>query len=128
MCAGTGPHASTWPQSFVIEPHVYPFAAHVSVGVHCWHWCVALHDPPPPHAGQTSVPPQPSSPVPHCQPSCAHVFGVHPHWFATPEPPHVFGAVHDPQSSVAPHPSETGPQFAFAVAHVFGVQVPAPHL
>jgi hypothetical protein len=127
MCSGVGPHCSTCPQSFVIAPHVKPFAAHVTVGVHCWHWCVELHVPPPPQPGHGSVPPHPSSPEPHCQPSCAHVFGVHPHWFATPPPPHVFGAVHVPQSVVPPQPSEIVPQFSPA-PHVFGAHVPVPHL
>ena len=54
--------------------------------------------------------------------------GVQPHWFGTPPPPQVSGAVQEPQSSVPPepymplHPSGIDPQAAPCAAHVVGTQ------
>ena len=45
-----------------------------------------------------------------------------PQTFATPPPPHVWGAVHVPQPSVPPQPSVIVPQFLPCAAHVVGVQ------
>jgi hypothetical protein len=50
-----------------------------------------------------------------------------PHWFATPPPPQVWGAVHDPQSTTPPHPSPIWPHWAPAEAHVMGVHDPVTH-
>jgi hypothetical protein len=73
---------------------------------------------------QSSTPPQPSAASPHCAPTLAHVFGVQPHAFASPAPPHVSGARQTPQLSVPPHPSGIEPQFFPWAVHVVGVQ---PH-
>jgi hypothetical protein len=71
--------------------------------------------------------PQLSVPLPHCQPSCAHVFEVQPHVFATPAPPQTDGAVHPPQSMTPPQPSLIVPQSTPAV-QIFGVHTAVPHL
>ena len=55
-------------------------------------------------------------------PSWAHDFTVHPHWFSTPPPPHVSGAVHEPQSTVEPQPSSMVPQAAPTCRHDLGEQ------
>jgi len=44
---------------------------------------------------------------------------------ATPPPPHVWGAVHEPHESVPPQPLETLPQFLPCAAQVVGVQLDA---
>jgi hypothetical protein len=46
---------------------------------------------------------------------------------ATPPPPQVCGAVHEPQLRVPPQPSPTVPQLAFICAHVLGVHGGVPH-
>jgi hypothetical protein len=55
---------------------------------------------------------------------------MHPHWLATPPPPHVqppvghpphFVASHAPQSIVPPQPSPMGPQLACCAAHDVGM-------
>lgn len=81
------------PQPFGPLPHSQESELHVAgLQVHTWFTHVgALDDVHPP---QSRGCPQLSVPVPHIQPSCAHVFGAQPHVFATPPPPHVWGAVH----------------------------------
>jgi hypothetical protein len=80
-------------------------------------------------APQSSVLPQPSSGVPQAAPRSTQVFGVQPHRFAWPLPPHDFGAVQRPMPHTRkpPHPSVMMPQSALFAAHEVGVHAPSPH-
>jgi len=73
------------------------------------------------HLPHASVPPQPSDTEPQLSPSAAHVVGVQPHWFGTPEPPHICPDGHAPQLRVPPQPSGAEPHVSPRPAHVFAV-------
>jgi hypothetical protein len=74
-----------------------------------WHVAGVQHGP------QESVPPQPSSIVPHCVP---HVAGTQAwHWL----PLHVSEPMHWPHEIQLPHPSMMAPHVAPSAAHVVGV-------
>jgi hypothetical protein len=128
-CAvGTGPQVSTAPHESANAPHAYPSDAHVCCGEQA-HVCeFALQVWPTPQPPQSSMPPQPSLPMPHCHPSVEHVWGLQPHWFIIPAPPHVAGGEHVPQGRRLPQPSSTCPHVAPCCAQDFGVHGPRPHL
>jgi hypothetical protein len=76
-------------------------------GLHAWmlqvpatHAAVALASTQLP---QSRVVPQPEGAVPQLGLSETQLFGVQPHWLATPAPPHTFGAGQVPQSSTVAH-------------------------
>lgn len=82
-----------------LPPHVARAQAHVPASQACSA----------PHA-QLSAPPQPSESGPHCGPTPAQVFGVHPQVPTVPPPPHVCGSRHPPQlwtERLRPQLSET---------------------
>src|SRR5688500_2414276 len=104
-----------------------------------------LATPPPPqisgdvHAGQFTMPPQPSATGPHSSPVCAHVFGTHalppsgpvtlppPQTFGCPPPPQICGnAQLPPHDRTPPHPFAIDPQFIPAGHAVIGLQSGAP--
>jgi hypothetical protein len=68
------------------------------------------------HAGphDAMTPPHPSPADPHVMLEGQVVAGLHggaPQWNATPEPPHVSGAVHAGHVTNPPHPSPTEPHW-----------------
>lgn len=92
------------------------------------HECELAPHVPPSHPPQSSLAPQPSSPVPHCQPRSVHVFPVHPHCVAFPLPSHVCGATHvSTHCTTFPHPSSMLPHSAPCDSHVVGTHGPVPH-
>jgi hypothetical protein len=46
-----------------------------------------------------------------------------PHWYGTPAPPQLSGAVQEPQLTMCPQPSLMGPQLAFSAVQLFGLQL-----
>ncbi len=85
------------PATHLLLRHVWPLGQ-------LPHWSVLMH---------------PSDTVPQAAPICMQVFGVHPHWFGVPPPPHVLGAVQLPQVSIPPQPFEIIPHSP--AVQVFGV-------
>jgi hypothetical protein len=71
-----------------------------------WFGPAPPHVIPAPHVPQSTTPPQPSGALPHVAPSWLQVFGLQPHWFATPSPPQLSGATQPPQSIASLHMSD----------------------
>jgi hypothetical protein len=60
--------------------------------------------------------------------SSGQVYGMQPHFFDMPPPPHVSGGTQRPHWMVPEQPSETSPQLAPISAHVRTGHVSGPHL
>ena len=75
---------------------------------------------------QSSMRSHPSPKVPHTPGKSEQLFSWHPHWFASPRPSQVSGAVQVPHERVAPQPSETAPHSAPRSAQVLASQGSGP--
>jgi hypothetical protein len=83
-----------------------------------------LQASPVPHAGHTTMPPHPSSMMPHSP--GPQVLGVQPQTPETPPPPQVSGGRQVPHWIVVPQPPGAEPQVTPSAEHVVGVQPQLP--
>lgn len=101
------PHVIVPPHPFGRVPHALPVPPDPQLVGTQLGWQVpllaALHVSPDAHE-HCNVPPHPSGMLPQVSPwlPAAHPFTEHPHWFAVPAPPHVWGALQVPQLTVPP--------------------------